>query len=116
MSISILMNQTCTVITRESSADRDDYGDEIREEVATSTVCELQQTSSTEPGDEVAETSFRVFLPAATTIDQDDSIVIDGHTYEVTGVPDLLRNPRTKLDSHIEVAVRRAAGADDTGS
>jgi hypothetical protein len=116
VSLTALMNQACTVIRRETSVDRDDYGDEIREEVATATVCELQQTSSTEPGDEVAETSFRVFLPATTNIDQDDSIVIDGHTYEVTGVPDLVRNPRTKADSHIEVAVRRAAGADDTGS
>lgn len=116
MSISVLMNQDCTVIRRQTSESRDEYGDEIREETATATTCELQQASTAEAGDEVAATTFRIFLPASTTIDQDDTVIVDGHSYEVTGQPDLVRNPRTKLDSHIEVEVRRAAGADDTGS
>jgi hypothetical protein len=114
--LSTLMNQTCTIIRRTTSVDRDEYGDEIRDETAVATTCEIQQAVSSEAGDEVASTTYRVFLPATTVIDQDDSIVVDGHTYELLGNPDLVRNPQTKSDSHIEVDVRRTAGADDTGS
>lgn len=114
--LSALMNQDCTVIRRTTSSDRDEYGDEIRDETAVATTCEIQQASSNEAGDEVASTVYRVFLPAATVIDQDDSIVVDGHTYELIEQPDVVRNPRTKADSHIEVQVRRSAGADDVGS
>jgi hypothetical protein len=111
-----LMNLPCTVIRRETSAERDDYGDEIRDETTESTSCELQQLGSSEPSDEAASTTYTLFLPADVEIDQDDAVVINGHLYELAGTPDLIRNPRTQQDSHIEVSVRRAAGADDGGS
>lgn len=116
MTVEALMNKPCTIIRRETSADRDEYGDEIREETTESTSCEIQQLGSNEPGDEAASTTYTLFLPADTQIDQDDGVVIDGHLYELTGVPDLVRNPRTQQDSHLEVILRRAAGADDLGS
>lgn len=116
MTISSLMSLPCTVLARTTSASTDAYGDEIRTEAATVTVCELQQVSTGEPGDEVASTGYRLFLPANTAIDQDDSVVIEGQHYEISGKPNLLRNPRTGNDSHIEVEITRSGGADDTGS
>lgn len=116
MTLSSLMNLSCTVLSRTTSANTDAYGDEIRTETAVVTVCELQQVTSGEAPNEVATTTYRLFLPADTVIDQDDSVVIDGHHYEVTGQPNLHRNPRTGSDSHIEVEIRRSSGADDIGS
>lgn len=116
MTISSLMNLSCTVLSRATSASTDAYGDEIRTETAAVTVCELQQVTTGEAGDEVASTSYRLFLPANTAIDQDDSVVIEGQHYEVSGRPNLHRNPRTGSDSHIEVEIVRSSGADDIGS
>lgn len=82
------------------------------------TVCELQQAASTEPGDngEVATTAWRVFFLPDTDIATGDAVVVDGHTYEMTGDPWPARNPLTQVVSHIEATAQRTAGTAETGS
>lgn len=47
-------------------------------------------------------TTWRVFLPAGTSISADDELVIDGVTYHVDGDPWQVHNPRVGAVSHVE--------------
>jgi hypothetical protein len=115
--LSQLLNLPCTVLQRSSSGSTTPYGRRRSTETPVETVCELQQQASTEPTDgQVADSTFLLILPAGTQISTGDAVVVDGHTYEITGQPWTARNPRTQTVSHIEAAVRRVAGAEETGS
>lgn len=118
MTLSQLINRPCTILRRTTNAEKTPYGRQRKTDTLTETVCELQQTQSTElaDGGEVADTTFLLVLPAATDIRTGDALVVDGHTYELTGEPWVARNPRTQIDSHIQATVRRVAGTEETGS
>lgn len=112
MSLSKLLNRTCTLILRDLSGTVDDYGNPVPSERTITTVCELQQRQRTEPGDqgEVSDTTWLLVLPAGTTIDTGDAVEVAGERYELVGAPWPARNPRTGLESHVEATVRRTAG------
>jgi hypothetical protein len=104
-----------TVTHRLPGATRDEYGNEIPNEETLETVGELQQTRRAEPGDagETSVADFLLILPAGTLLATGDTVTVDGQDYEVVGDPDRKRNPRLRLQSHVEATVRRAAGAED---
>lgn len=75
---------------------------------STSTVaCYLEQrgagaTSERQRDHLDVTTTWRVFLPAGTSISADDELVIDGVTYHVDGDPWQVHNPRVGAVSHVE--------------
>ncbi len=136
MSLSQLLSIPCTVHRRSSSVDdekvvagdnRDTYGNPIPPGVDTSpvdetydleTVCELQQRRRDEPGDagEMSDTFWNLFLPAGVDVDTSDSVTVDGYgSFEVVGDPWPARNPRTRLQHHVEATVRRT-GPEEVAS
>lgn len=116
--ISSLITRPCQLVRRAPSGLEDDYGNEIPGETVVSTVCEFQkQTRSGDQEDasrnELAESRWNVFLPAGTDVASGDALIVDGTEYEVDGEPWDVRNPVTGQFSHVEVQVKRVAGADD---
>lgn len=119
MTISHLLTRTCTIISRSSSGEEDDYGNDIQTETVTQTVCDIQQRQRDEPGDqgEVSVTGWLLILPPSTTLRTGDSVVIDGgHEYEVVGDPWPAYSPLTRTEHHVEASVSRVAGDEETGS
>lgn len=113
-----LLNRPCQLVRRAPSGLEDDYGNELPGETVISTVCEFQkQTRSGDQEDtgrnQLAESRWNVFFPAGTEVDSGDSLVVDGTEYEVDGEPWDVRNPLTGQMSHVEVQVKRVAGAED---
>lgn len=111
------MNRPITIISRTASGSTDDYGNATETETETATVGELQRQisrGSAENAQELSDTDWLLVLPAGTTIDTNDRIrVEDGRVFEVEGEPWHARNPRTGLEHHVEVSLRRVAGAGD---
>ncbi len=64
----------------------------------------LQQISSTEfvTDRDTTITQWVAFLPAGTTIDPLSRIQYAGQMFEVTGAPEQVWNPRSRIVSHIE--------------
>lgn len=111
MSIAGLLTLSCS-ITHRTASTVDSYGDETSTTATVTTVCELQQrqrSETTDPGT-IADSSWLLILPAATTIGPGDSVTISGDAYEVHGEPWQARNPRTAAASHIEATVRKVEG------
>lgn len=117
MSVRLLVNRSCTVIRRTPSGSATPYGDKIRTEESVATVCELQQRGRGEGADEVSDTRWlAVFLPSE-KIHAGYGLIVDSETYEIEGEPWRVRNPRTKIVSHVEATVRRTSGqGDEVGS
>lgn len=119
MSVSQLLNRDCTVISRSFSGGEDAYGNEVPEEALVSTVCELQprarERAQGERNDqgEVSDDLYTAFFAPDEDLTTADAIVVDGFTYELVGSPWVARNPRSQVTTHIEVTVRRTAGAED---
>lgn len=115
MTITALINQPCTLVHRADSGTQDDYGNETVAESTRSTVCSIQQTRRSEPGDqgEVSDTTWMVFLLPDESLHTGDQVIVSTETYEVTGDPWRAFNPRTGSVSHVEATVRRTAGAED---
>lgn len=116
MPLEQLLNRPCTLLLRDSTGDKDDYGNEkTGDPTEVETVCELQQQRRDEQDDqgETSDTTWLVILPAGTEIDTGDAIQIDGYVYELVGAPWRARNPRTQAESHVEATARRAAGAEN---
>jgi hypothetical protein len=116
--ISQLLN-TPVVITRNlPSSTTDAYGNEQPDTDETETFGELQQQQRSEPGSEgeLSVTTWSLFLPAGTELRTSDTVEIDGATYQVTGDPWSVRNPRTGGVSHVEATVVRTAGGEEPAS
>lgn len=117
MSISTLVNRTCTITRRSPSAAKDTYGNAIPGTSTVTTVCEIQQQprrADAETTDDLSDTLWLgIFLPG-TAIDASDAVTVDGLKYEVSGAPWPARNPRTRAVSHIEANLRRVAAATDS--
>lgn len=104
-----LLNRPCTILRRSESGSEDDYGNEIPDEQQVETVCELQQRSRQEPGNEgeLSDTSWLAIFPAGTELDTGDGLLVDDQKYEMVGDPWIARNPRTRAVSHVEATLRR---------
>lgn len=119
MSLTDLLNRSCTIISRTSDGTTDEFGNDIPGETLTLTVGELQQRSRDEPAmaGEITASEWLLVLPAGIGIRTGDVVEVDNGRYEVTGSPWHARNPRTQLESHVEATLRQTAGTDDvTGS
>lgn len=115
MTLTALLNLPVVIVSRTASADNDIYGDSIDTETRIQTVGELQQQRRSEPiaGGETSDETWLCILPAGTNIDTDDAIIANGQRYELIGAPWHARNPRTRLESHVEATLRRVASTDD---
>jgi hypothetical protein len=98
-------------IVRRSEVD-DDAFDPAPGETLVVTIGELQQTQRTEPvaEGELSVTTWLLVLPAGTVIDTGDGVIADGSVYEVIGDSWRARNPRTRLESHVECTIKRTGG------
>jgi hypothetical protein len=110
-----LLNTPCSILHRLPSEEVDGYGNKIPTEMATKTVCELQQAQAfqSESEDQVSDTRWTLILPAGTEISAADTVTINGEDYEVLADPWPARNPRTQTVSHIEAKVCRTAALGD---
>lgn len=110
MTLETLLNRPVTIVNR-SGDEVDEYGGGVPAEAFVETVGELQQQRRTEPGDqgELSDTTWALFLPAGTVIGTGDQVLCDGDTYEVVGAPWAARNPRLRVESHVEATLRRTA-------
>lgn len=116
MPIDSLLTLPCT-ITRAAwdNVTVDEFGNPTLTTTSSSTVCELQQTRRDETTalGQLGEETWTLFLPADTDIGLADTVLADGHTYELFGPPWPVRHPRTGVESHIECTVRRTAGTGE---
>lgn len=115
--ISQLLTRSVTIARRSPSGSTDDYGN-VNPTIATSvTVGELQQVQRRTTGetvDDLSDTLWLLVLPAGTSIDTSDKVTVGGESFEVSGAPWTVRHPRTGVDHHVEVNLRRVAAATDS--
>lgn len=113
MTLSQLLNRRAWLVDREGTGKEDDYGNEETAPTRTETVCEVQQRRTDEVTEgEVSDAEWLGIFPAETELDTGDAVEVEGlGTFEVDGAPWPARNPRTQTESHVEVALRRVAGA-----
>ncbi len=114
MSLTTLLSKPCTIIAKSPSDEVSRFGNVLYDETETATVCELQQRRREEPEDagELSVTVWDLFLPIGTVLHTDDTVVVDGLEYEVTGEPWDARTGSATV-WHVEATVVRARGADD---
>lgn len=116
MSLTQLINRTCTIIRRSESGATDDFGNDLPTETEEDTVCEVQQQRRTEgeADEEIAEGDWLGIFPAGTDLRTGDAVRVDGiGTFELVGDPWPARNPRSQTESHVEASLRRTAGSYD---
>lgn len=106
-SIDHMLVQPCTVITITPGASRDEYGDEITEEVRTDTRCLLQQSGSEQTEDNGQISTWKVFLPAQFGVTGWDAIEVEGMRYTLTGDADPVISPLMPGVHHVEAVVQR---------
>lgn len=117
--LSQIVNRPCTITRRLASVSEDEFGNEIPDEEEVVTVCELQQRSTDELGEqgELADARWQAFFFPAEAIRTGDKLTVDGEEYEVVGDPWRARDPLTQAGSHIEVNLRRTSSSlDEVGS
>lgn len=118
--LSTLINRPCTLRISTGETDTDGLGNEYAELDDVETVCELQQLTREEEGNqgELSDTGWRAFfLPAEEMGDNPtgNQLVVDGDVYEFVGAPEHKRNPRTQLLEQWEVTLRHT-GTEESGS
>lgn len=115
MSLSQLINRPATIIRRGESTDTDELGNEVPEETTEDVVCELQQVRRDEDDQqgETSDTDWVAYFLPDTELNTGDALEVDGETYELVGDPWQARSPGTDAVSHVEVGLRRTAGAND---
>lgn len=114
MPITTLLNRVCTLVYRTEDGTPDAFGNPTIDIVSLQSVCELQQRQRDDRtvAGEVTTTSWAVYLPAATDLDDLAAVIVDGYVYELDGPPWAARNPRTQTVSHVEATAVRAAGSE----
>lgn len=122
MSLTALLNRPCTITHRSTGSERDRYGNEVQSEIDTDTVCEIQQsrrslsgrTSEPQANGDMSDTDWMgIFLPG-TEIGSADTVTSEGTVFEVVGDPWQARNPRSGVVQHVEIPLRRTAGAEES--
>lgn len=106
--IATLINRPCTLHTRVEGAPDDDMGDPVVTWTDVATVCELQQSSTTElrDGRLVLVSTWNLYLLPDEALTGWDEVTIDGTRYATEGRPWPARNPQTQVFSHIEARLR----------
>lgn len=107
-----LMDSAVDVVTRTDAAANDQYGNKTYIETTVSQVpARVWPTGTTEGEDGalIGHTFGCIIAAGAAAPTPHSIIVIDGDRYEVDGDVRLFRNPRTDLDDHYELTVRRAS-------
>lgn len=101
-----LFNQDVTIVSRALST-RDKYGDQEFSETSTTVRGYVEQRQRSEQGadDAVERTEWLLMVPADTSIDADARVEVDGVQFEVVGPPWPVRNPRTRVTSHLEATL-----------
>jgi len=115
------LDRACTITHRAPASTLDEYGNAVDVDTTTTTVCELQQQQRRESdassqgarAGDVVTTVWLLVLPAATAIDAGDKVTVDGVKFEVDGLPWAARNPRTRIESHVEATLRRTVGSSE---
>jgi hypothetical protein len=115
-----LIQTPCQIVRRQPSDVTDIYGNELPAEELVDAVCAIQaaqQRQASEPGGagEVASDQYTgFFLPTVDgLLDTADAVVADELVYELVGAPNRVIDLETQELSHIELALRRTAGAED---
>lgn len=115
MSLSLLLNRPCTIVRRLASGTKDAHGREIPAEEDVATVCEIQQRSRRETGDEgeVSDTFWSAYFPAGTVLNTGDAVIVDGlGQFELVGDPWHADTGSFGV-AHVEATVRRTRGPED---
>ncbi len=112
MSLATFINQPCTIITRSDDA-VDAYGDPVKTETQTASLCELQPTGAPREaeGGNIGTTTWRLYLEGGVALNADDAIIVDAETYELVGDAEVRRNSRTGADEYTVAIVRRVRDA-----
>ena len=102
-----LMNREVEIVSR---GEADDFDNRQTTTGTTTTRGALQQQRRDEPGDqgEVSRTDWILFLPAGTTLDGSDEILVDEQTFEVVGDPEHVFDEFTGREHHVEASLRIA--------
>ncbi len=106
-----LLNQTATITTRTASETLDSHGNPTIVETASEAKCWVHQTAADDTDDaqvSASQTLTCYFEPAA-VVGAEDSVAVDGDTYEVKGPPWRVRHPATLGVSLIVASLRRAS-------
>lgn len=110
--ISRLLQRSVT-IQRRGVTGTDAHGSPTTGTTSTTTTTgHLHQVESDEtvgPQD-TGRADFMLFLPAGTSIDHTDRVVIGSTTYQVVGMPASRTRATTGVEHHVEVRVREVSG------
>lgn len=108
--ITDLLRRDVSIVSRVDSSDVDDYGNAVQVETRTEVKGELQQIvrGLGEAEDAVGVENLLLVLPAGTTLDSNDRIVVDSVSYEVVSPPSHVCNARTGQEHHVEVTLGKA--------
>lgn len=115
MSLTQLLSRPCTIVRRLASADKDAHGNEVPDEQYVETVCEVQQRSRREPGDEgeLSDTYWEGYFPTGTAIGTGDAVIVNAiGEFEVVGEP-WQANTGSVGVAHVEATLRRTRGPED---
>ena len=107
MALSSLLTRTVTIRHTTEGTTLDDYGNPVKVVVTSTSNGEIQQRTRREEDQIVPTEDWLLILPADATIDTNDTIVVDGLTFEAIGPPWPVWNPRLGATSHLEVTVRK---------
>ena len=82
-----LISRPCVLVRR--MGDTDDFDDTLPEENYVDTVCEIQQQRREEPAGqgELSVTTWIVFFPIGTEVDNGDALLIGDEEYQLVGAP-----------------------------
>ncbi len=108
MSLATFISQPCMIITRGAGT-IDQYGDIVKAETQTNTLCELQPTGAPREveGGNIGTTTWRLYLEGSVALNSDDAVQVDGTLYELVGDAEVRRNSRTGLPDYTAAIVRR---------
>lgn len=107
-----LLKRPITIVRSSDSGSLDAYGNDMPVKQLIPMLGELQQRTRTEAEGTVSVTGWLLILPAGTTLDTNDQVVVDGDTYEIAGDPWPAVNPRTGTESHVEVSLTLISGEE----
>lgn len=102
-------------IIRRPSGERDDFSAPEPDPDPEDILCEIQQRSRTEPGDdgELSDTEWVAFFFPDAEVSGNDVLIVDGQRFELVGEP-WLANSGSAAMHHVEATLRRTAGPGDT--
>lgn len=109
MSFTELLTRTA-VIHRKVPSGSGDYNAPAFTETTSSKPCYLEQLDRTEDasGRDTSAATHRAFFDPDVILSAIDTVVIDGTTYEVVGIPDIAFNARTGVAHHVEATLVEA--------